>query len=161
MSYESQYYDDLQKAPGNDSIRIKSFAVSSDNGSLQIDIESGILFKIEFMCYKQSAMLDINIEVKTMDDITVFQVGNVLGEVGEKDSKRGLYEAKFRVAPYTLNAGKYKAVVFFGENQRYLVLGGIEQCFIVENTISDMGFNQNAQPGYLRLRNNIEISYKG
>ena len=161
VSYESQYYDDLQKAPGNDSIRIKSFAVSSDNGSLQIDIESGILFKIEFMCYKQSAMLDINIEVKTMDDITVFQVGNVLGEVGEKDSKRGLYEAKFRVAPYTLNAGKYKAVVFFGENQRYLVLGGIEQCFIVENTISDMGFNQNAQPGYLRLRNNIEISYKG
>ena len=161
-SSENQYFDDLSTAPGNDVIRIKSFEILPIKTQANVDIESGIRFRLQFMCYKKDAMLDVNMEVKTLDDFTVFQVGKVLGSVGNKDSKIGLYSVDFELPPYTINAGKYKAEVFFGENQRYLVYGGFNQCFDVENSISDMGFNMLAQPGILRFNNNnLNIHFLG
>ena len=158
----NQYFDDLATAPGNDVIRIKSFEILPGKPQANIDIESGIKFCLQFMCYKADAMLDVNMEVKTMDDISVFQVGKVLGQVGEKDSKKGLYMVEFEIPPYTINTGKYKAEIFFGENQQHLVYGGFMQCFDVENSISDMGFNMNAQPGMLRFNNNdLKIKFEG
>ena len=160
-SSENQYFDDLSTAPGNDVIRIKSFEILPLDGSNQITIETGVLFRLKFMCYKENAMLDANIEVSTMDDMTVFQVGQVLGEIGQKDSKKGVYTIEFKVDPYTLNAGRYKTEIFFGESQRYLVYGGFEQCFEIENTLTDMGFNQNVQPGLLRPKNDFKITFEG
>ena len=160
-SSENQYFDDLATAPGNDVIRIKSFEILPGKPQANIDIESGIKFKLQFMCYKENAMLDVNMDVKTLDDTTVFRVGRVLGKVGEKDSKRGLYSIEFEVPKYTLNAGKYKAEIFFGENQQRSVFSGFDQCFDVENTISDMGFNQGIQPGMLRLKNEFNIQFEG
>lgn len=152
-------YPDLSIAPGNDKIRIKSFEISPVNGT-QIDIESGILFKVKFMNFLEPAMVDVNFKVKTLDDITLFQVGKVIGRVGEKDAKRGLYKAELVIPPYHLNAGKYKVTVFFGENQRYVLYGGYTHKFEVENTLSDMGYNQGIMPGIMRLKNNINIQYE-
>ena len=161
-SSENQYFDDLATAPGNDVIRIKSFEILPGKPQANIDIESGIKFRLQFMCYKEKAMLDVNMQVKTMDDAVAFMIGKVLGEIGEKDSKKGIYSVEFDIKPYMLNAGKYKAEIFFGENQQRIVFGGFEQCFDVENTISDMGFNQNTLPGMLRFNNNdFKIRYEG
>lgn len=159
---ENQYFDDMALAPGNDIIKIKSFEILPAVKSTQIDIETGIKFWLQFMCYKKDAMLDVNFIVKTMDDIVVLQVGQLLGKLGEKDSRVGVYSVNFNIPKYTLNAGKYKAEVFFGENQRYLIFGGFEQCFEVENTLSDMGFNQSVLPGILRFCNNdVTVSFIG
>ena len=160
-SSENQYFDDLATAPGNDVIRIKSFEILPGKPQANIDIESGIKFRLKFMCYKPDAMLDANMLIRTMDDIMVTQVGAMLGKAGEKDSKKGMYSVEFEIPPYTLNAGKYKAEIFFGENQRYMVYRGFEQCFDVENTLSDMGFNQNVLPGMLRLKNDFKVNFKG
>ena len=160
-STENQYFDDLSKAPGNDVIRIKSFEIMPNKPQNGIDIESGIKFRLQFMCYKENAMLDVNLNVKTLDGLDVFQVGSLFGKIGEKDSKRGIYTVEFDLPPYSLNAGRYNAEIFFGENQRYLVCSGFGQNFIVENTISDMGFNQNAQPGFLRPKNDFKINFEG
>ena len=160
-SSENQYFDDLSVAPGNDAIRIKAFEILPLDRSNQITIETGILFRLSFMCNKENAMLDANLEVKTLDDITIFQVGRVLGNIGEKDSKKGIYTIEFKVNPYTLNAGKFKCEVFFGENQRYVVYSGFEQSFEVENTLSDMGFNQTVMSGFLRLKNDFNVKYEG
>ena len=161
-SSENQYFDDLSTAPGNDVIRIKSFEILPGKPQANIDIESGIKFRLQFMCYKENAMLDVNMRVKTMDDAVAFLTGHALGSVGEKDSKKGVYTVDFDVKPYTLNAGKYKAEIFFGENQQRIVFGGFEQCFDVDNTLSDMGFNQATLPGMLRLDNNdFKITYIG
>ena len=161
-SSENQYFDDLATAPGNDVVRIKSFEILPGKPQANIDIESGIKFRLQFMCYKKDAMLDVNLEVRTMDDISVFQVGKVLGRVGEKDSKQGLYVVEFEIPPYTINAGKYKVEICFGENQRYVVYDGYVRYFMVENTLSDMGFNQGVQPGILRFSNNsLNIQYIG
>ena len=160
-SSENQYFEDLSTAPGNDVVRIKSFEILPLDGSSQIAIETGILFRLKFMCYKENAMLDANMEVSTMDDMTVFQVGQVLGQVGEKDSKKGVYIVEFKINPYTLNAGRYKTEIFFGENQRYVVYSGFEQCFEVEKSLADMGFNQSVMPGFLRPKNDFKVTFEG
>lgn len=160
-SSENQYFEDLSKAPGNDVVRIKSFEILPEKSQANIDIESGVKFRLKFMCYKADAMLDVNMLVKTMDDVIVTQVGSVLGNIGEKDSKVGIYSVEFKIPPYTLNSGKYKVEIFFGENQRYLVYDGFEQCFEIGNTLTDMGFNQNVLPGMLRLRLDFDIKYEG
>ncbi len=160
-SSENHYFDDLSTAPGNDVIRIKSFEILSGKQQTNIDIESGITFRLRFMCYKPDAMLDVNMRVCTLDDICVFQLGKVFGQVGEKDSKYGMYSVEMIVPPYTINAGRYKATIWFGENQRYLVYNGFEQCFEVGNTLSDMGFNQDALPGMLRLKNDFNVQFEG
>lgn len=161
-SSENQYFDDLATAPGNDVIRIKSFEILPGKPQANIDIESGIKFRLKFMCYKADAMLDANMLVKTMDDESVFLIGQLFGKRGEKDSKVGMYSVEFDIPPYTLNAGRYKAEIWFGENQRYVVYGGFEQCFEVANTLSDMGFNQSTYPGVLRFCNDdFKIRYDG
>ena len=161
-SSENQYFDDLATAPGNEVIRIKSFEILPGKSQANIDIESGIKFRLKFMCYKPDAMLDVNMHVKTVDDISVFKVSRMFGEVGKKDSKVGLYTMDFELKPYTINAGKYKAEIVFGENQRYVVYSGFDQCFEVDNTQTDMGFNQGVVPGMLRFNNNdVVIQYEG
>ena len=161
-SSENQYFDDLATAPGNDVIRIKSFEILPGKPQANIDIESGIKFRLRFMCYKADAMLDANMLVKTMDDESVFLIGQLFGKRGEKDSKVGMYSVEYDIPPYTLNAGRYKAEIWFGENQRYVVYGGFEQCFEVANTLSDMGFNQSTYPGVLRFCNDdFKIRYDG
>ncbi len=161
IKQEDHVYNDLNSAPGNDTIRIQSITVAANNGSTYIDIESGIIFHIRFMCYKSDKMLDVNLEVKNMEDTTIFQVGRVLGEIGEKDSKIGIYDVRFIVPPYTMNAGKYKVNVFWGENQSYLVYEAASVYFEVRNTISDMGYNHMVLPGYLRLKNDFLINFEG
>ena len=161
-SSENQYFDDLATAPGNDVVRIKSFEILPGKPQANIDIESGIKFRLQFMCYKPDAMLDVDMMIRTMDDIAVVQVGHMLGQTGAKDSKIGMYSVVFDIPPYTLNAGRYKAEIWFGENQRYVVYGGFEQNFQVDNTLSDMGFNQSTLPGMLRLNNNdFVVNYLG
>ena len=161
-SSENQYFDDMETAPGNDVIRIKSFEILPGKvGSPDINIETGVKFKLSFWCQKPNAMLDANMLITTLDDIAVCQVGQLLGKVGEKDSKKGVYTVEFELNPYTINAGQYKAVIWFGENQRYMVFSGFEQKFTLENTLSDMGFNQSVLPGLLRPRNDFKITFEG
>ena len=159
-SSENQYFDDLSTAPGNDVVRIKSFEILPLDGSNQISIETGVLFRLKFMCYRENAMLDANMLVSTLDDTPIFQVGQMFGRVGEKDSRRGLYTIDFKIDPYTINAGRFKTEIFFGENQRYVVFSGFEQGFEVENSIKGQGFNMSIMPGYLRPRKQFTVQFE-
>ena len=147
-------------APGNDVIRIKSFEILPLDGSNQITIETGVLFRLKFMCYKENAMLATAIEIRTLDDIIICQPAAFFCRPGEKDSKIGLYTMDFVFPAYMLNAGSYKADVFFGENQKYVIFDGFEQRFMVENTLTDMGYNQSILPGVLRPKNNFKVTFE-
>ena len=153
-SSENQYFDDLSTAPGNDVIRIKSFEILPLDGSDQISIETGVLFRLKFMCYKQNAMLDANLRISTLDDIIVCEEEQAIGVVGECDSKIGMYTIDFKLNPYMLNAGSYKASIYFGESMSYLIFDGFSQLFAVEDSCSDRGGTANATKGYLRPINN-------
>ncbi len=157
---QNQFFDNMTTAPGNDDIRIKSFEIIPRDGGSELTIESGILFRLKFMCYRADAMLDVNLKVTTLDDSIVFLSGSVLGEVGEKDSKVGEYTAEFELKPYTINCGKYRASIFFGENQKYVVFSGFRQDFSVETTLTDMGLSMGELPGFLRPKNEFNIQFK-
>lgn len=161
-SSENQYFDDINAAPGNDVVRIKSFEILPGKAdSLEINIETGVKFRLNFWCQKPNAMLDVDMKITTLDDIIVCQMGQMLGKFGEKDSKVGLYTVDFELPAYSINAGQYKASVWFGENQRYVVFRGFEQKFVVENTLSDMGYNQNVLPGFIRPKQDFKITFEG
>ncbi|MBO5013183.1 MAG: ATP-binding cassette domain-containing protein [Paludibacteraceae bacterium] len=153
-STENQYFEDLSTAPGNDIIRIKSFEILPLDGSNQITIETGVLFRLKFMCYKENAMLDANLQISTLDDIIVCEEEQVIGTVGAFDSKIGMFTIDFKLSPYTINSGSYKANVYFGESMLYLIFDGFHQLFSVEDTCSDRCTVANPTLGYMRPRNN-------
>ena len=163
-SSENQFFDNIETAPGNDDIRVKSVEIlpKIPNSLIpsEISIETGIIFRVSFWCLRDNAMLDVNIDVKTLDDINVFGIASPLGRYGEKDSQKGVYTVEFELNPYILNTGTYKAEIFFGENQKYVVFDGVSQKFKVENTLSDQGFSQGISPGFIRPKNECKISFQ-
>jgi lipopolysaccharide transport system ATP-binding protein len=163
-SSENQFFDNIETAPGNDDIRIKSFEILPKDVNPffpnEISIETGIIFRLEFWCLRENAVLDVDMNVKTLDDIHVFGIASPLGRYGEKDSRRGIYTVEFELNPYILNTGTYKAEIFFGENQKYVIFKGFSQTFKVENTLTDQGFSQAASPGFIRPRNECKILFQ-
>ena len=117
-------------------------------------LETGVLLRLKFMCYKENAMLDANLRISTLDDIIVCEEEQVIGTVGASDSKIGMYTIDFKLNPYTLNAGSYKASIYFGESMSYLIFDGFNQLFAVEDSCSDRGGTANPTKGYIRPINN-------
>ena len=154
------YYDDLSTAPGTDDIRIKSFEVLAADGSDRITIDTGVLFRISFMCYKENAMLDCNFAVTTLDEIDMFSIGTFL-DGGERASKRGIYTVEYMLPPRYLNAREYLAEVHFGENQQYMLFSDFTLKFRVENTVKDSGWNHHVPRGFLRPPMNFDVKFEG
>lgn len=144
---QNAFFNDLSTAPGNDNIRIKSFEVLPMQGNV-LNVESGIRFRMAFMCYRSNIMMDATFELHTIEDIIVFHRGKVM--TPEKDSKVGVYTIEFSIPPFTLNTGKYVMKVFFGENQRYVLWGNYYHTFEIENTLTGQGYNMSTLPGILK-----------
>lgn len=156
---DNVFFDNLEEAPGNDNIKIRSFECIPADGSKRISVETGICFRLRFINSKPGIMMDATFELRTMDDVIVFHVGKVLSP--DKDSKVGEYTVEFVVPPYTLNFGKYRMRVFFGENQKYLLWGDFNHTFEIENTLTGQGYNMGDIPGILKPRFSFDTSFSG
>ena len=156
---QNVFFEDLESAPGNDKIRIKSFAVEPLDGSKTINVETGLRFKLVFMNYQPGIMMDATFELHTLEEVIVFQEGKVL--TPDKDAKVGLYSVEFDLPPFTQNTGMYKMVVWFGENQRYVIWGNYEHVFEIENTLTGQGYNMNTLPGVMKPRIEFRDQYLG
>lgn len=154
---DSAFFSDLSTAPGNENIRIKSFECIPADGSKQLNVETGVKFKLAFANYKPNIIMDATFELHTMDDIIVFHTGKVL--TPNKDSIRGIYTVEFEIPPYTLNFGKYRMKVFFGENQRYVLWGDYYHTFEIENTLTGQGYNMVNLPGIIKPKFEYKYSY--
>jgi lipopolysaccharide transport system ATP-binding protein len=151
------FFNDLANSPGNENIRIKSFEVNTLIGN-EINVESGLNFKLCFYNYKANTMLDTTFELSTIEDICVFHTGTMLTH--EKNSKQGFYEVQFKIPPYTLNAGKYKMKLIFGENQRYVLWRDDNILnFEIENTLKGQGYNMATLPGILKPKFEFKYSF--
>ena len=156
---QNAYFDDLQEAPGNEKLRINSFEVEPLDGSKSINVETGLRFKLVFMNYQPNIMMDATFELHTIEDVIVFHTYKVL--TPEKDSKVGLYSVEFEIPPYTLNTGLYKMILWFGENQRYVLWGNYEHVFEIENTLTGQGYNMSTMPGVMKPRFEFRHNYLG
>lgn len=156
---DSAFFNDLSTAPGNDVIRIKSFECLPANGAKQINVETGIIFRLTFMNYKPKTMMDVTFELHTLDDIIIFHNGKVL--TPNKDSKIGLYYVEFEIPPYTLNYGKYRMKLWFGENQSYVLWGSYYHTFEVNNTLTGQGYNMANLPGIMKPKFDYKYKFLG
>lgn len=151
------YFDDISTAPGNDNIRMKSFEVTPSKGN-ELNVESGIHVKMEFVNYKPDIIMDATFELFTLEDVIIYHRGKVI--TPNKDSKVGQYTLEFDLPPFLLNAGKYRYHVFFGEAQRYVLWDGYNHVFEIENTLTGQGYNMNFLPGILKPNLEYRFSFK-
>ena len=135
----------LDKAPGNDVIRILKFEVVSRTGEI-LTMFSGIDFVLEFYYGNSGTNIDVTFEVKTQDDIMVFHSGAIV--TGNYDSQKGMYSTICSLPQQLLNAGVYSVSIIFGENQRY-VLFNINDCINFEVMQEAAGSNHSKLPGII------------
>ena len=152
------YYEDLNKAPGNENIRIRSLSVKAADGGI-IDMSSEIFVELQFYNYKKDSMIDATFELRTIEDVIVFHQGIVVSP--DKDSKEGEYKVHFVVPPYLINAGRYVLRVWFGENCRYLLWGTFEYSFEIEHKRIVNGIDVGFRPGIISSDLSFTSSFIG
>ena len=150
----AMYFEDLDKAPGNDRIRIRSMEVADSKGGC-ITIDSDIDVKLQFYNYVENSMIDCTFELRTADDTVVFH--RWLNFSPNKDSKVGEQQITFTIPNHLLNAGKYYFKIHFGENEAHLLWGDLYYNFEVEFTeekVFDMILG--LKPGVIRPQLNMK-----
>ena len=146
LSGKYNCFGDINKAIGNEKIKIISFDVHPFKGDV-IDVSSGIIFELRFYNFLININLDATFELRTIDDIAVFHQGKILSQ--NKDSKKGYYSVRGILPPNLLNAGTYKFSLIFGENQRYVLFNVLDLIqFEVMNV--NIGSNSFILPGIIR-----------
>ena len=140
------YYENLDDAPGNEKIKIRSLCFKPSVGK-EINIESGIDVDLRFVNYRENQIVDATFELRTVDDVIVFHQGKIISP--NKDSKVGEYHISLQIPPYLLNAGRYVMRVWFGENCRYLLWGSLEYIFEVGQVFGEDGFVKGNRPGVI------------
>lgn len=152
---QSVFFNDLATAPGNDKMRIKSFEVSPVNGKV-VSVSSGIHFRLTFMNYVPTIHLDAVFELHTADDTIIFHSGKVVSP--HRESKIGEYVVDLYLPPFLLNRGKYNMLIWFGENNRFIISSQFSFPFMVEDAFTDDPYLRRPLPGILKL--DINASYQ-
>ena len=129
---KAMFFDNLQDAPGNDKVRIRSMEVKTSDGKEKITIDDEICVSLQFYNYVANSMIDCTFELRTADDMCVFH--RWCNFSPNHDSKIGEQKISFSISKHLLNAGKYYFRVFFGENEAYLMWGDLVYNFEVEYT---------------------------
>ena len=151
---KKMYYEDLRTAPGNDKIRIRSMEVSDSKGG-RITIDSDIDVKLQFYNYVVNSMIDCTFELRTADDLVVFQ--RWLNFSPNHDSKIGEQQITFQIPKHLLNAGRYYFRIFFGENEAHMLWGDLNYNFEVEFTAEKVGdIVLGYKPGLIRPELNMK-----
>lgn len=141
---------------GNENIEILEFSINP-LGREYIDIESGENIKMRFKNYVPNINLNVNFELRTIDEQVVFH--NVVIITYNYDSKVGEYEIEFNIPANLLNAGNYYFKIVFGNNQDiFLYQKENIAGFNVENVKA--GFRTDVYPGIIRPKFDYKITFK-
>jgi lipopolysaccharide transport system ATP-binding protein len=146
----------IEKAPGNNNIRILKFQVVQQEGEY-LTMLSGIDFLVDFYCGVENSNIDITFEVSTQDDLVLFHNGLLITQ--NNDSKKGVYSIKCSLPKHLLNAGIYSISILFGQNQRYILYK--KDSFISFEVLQEtLGSNSNRIPGIIFPELKFEQSFK-
>ena len=100
---QNVFFDNLEEAPGNEKVRIKSIEILPAKGDV-LNVASGIHVRWKFVNYETNILLDAAFELRTADDTIILHSGKVVSP--KKDSKVGEYTVDFIFPPFLLNKGK-------------------------------------------------------
>jgi lipopolysaccharide transport system ATP-binding protein len=122
----------------NEFIRLIDLKVEPLSGEM-ITTNSGIRFTVEFENKVPNASIDATIELRTVDDVTVFHRGTLIDV--ENNSRNGIYKVTATIDPHVLNAGTFYMNLIFGQNSTYMLMFCPEiLSFDVENEADENGY---------------------
>lgn len=147
--------ENIEKAVGNENIKISEFSVNPIIGNL-IDIASGIRVKLQFYNDCSNINLDTTFELRNFEELIIFHVGKIISQ--NSDSQKGFYTIEFDIPPFLLNAGNYYFKLIFGKNQTELLFN-IDNLigFEVENV--KVGVKTHLFPGVIRPEFDYKMSF--
>ncbi|WP_051523054.1 ABC transporter ATP-binding protein [Prevotella sp. P6B4] len=154
---QSVFFDDLATAPGNDKVRIKSFEVLPVKGNV-VSVASGIHFRLTFMNYFPTFHLDAAFELRTADEIIIFNSGKVVSP--QQESKIGEYVVEFSLPPFMLNRGKYYMTIWMGEKNKYRICEKYSHPFMVEDAFPDDPYLGKPRLGILKMEINASSQFR-
>lgn len=147
---------ELDKAEGNENIRITKIATLPTNGEV-ISISSGFYFEIDFFLFFEKKNLAITIELRNAEEIIIFHHGHWIYE--NKDCKKGAHKLKIYIPENILNVGLYNLKIIFAENYQNIYTILEDACsFEIEN--ETLAKNSNILPGITRPKINYEINFQ-
>lgn len=154
----SKKWDKIEKAPGNENIKLLSIDVSPIEGDV-VDTKSGIRMTLEVMNYKVDTRIGFNMRLLTSDEIVVFTIGKL---IANGDSKEGVYTIEIDIPKLLLNQGTYKPLIWFGE-YRTKICGLSENIFSFQvlGRLTEDGLNPNILPGVTLPNVPIKATFKG
>ena len=149
-------WDNLEKAPGCDAVKLRRLAVLPEEGEEKITIATGGRILVEFDCFEEGLNLDCTIEVATEEGVVVFHTGTLVSK--ERDSRVGRYALAGKLPPYFLNSGSYYLTIILGESQS-LPLVKLDSVlrFRVENITK--GANHEQLPGIVFPRLHWQMNH--
>ncbi|RZK39611.1 MAG: ATP-binding cassette domain-containing protein [Hymenobacter sp.] len=155
ISSRFEHSEAMEKAPGNDNIRLLKFEVTPLHGEI-LSISSGLRFEVVFFNNKPNINLDVTFELQNADEIPVFHHGTFVGDTST--TKRAVYSVTGELPSNLLNAGIYHFKLLFGENQRHLLFG-MSDVVQFEILNEAMGSNSSVLPGIIRpdIKYNIAV----
>jgi lipopolysaccharide transport system ATP-binding protein len=68
-------WDDLEKAPGNERIRLRKISAAAADGARLITVQTAIRLTAEFKVYEQKGHLNVNVTLETSDGQCLFSHG--------------------------------------------------------------------------------------
>ncbi|HEV7380865.1 MAG TPA: ABC transporter ATP-binding protein [Dyadobacter sp.] len=148
-------WDDIEHAPGNDQVRIKSFKVVpefQDNLS-HIDVRTPIDFRFEFWNMEEGANLNLSLHLYTFTGECIFNVGTQSEAFG-----KGLVTGTCHIPGNFLNDGSYVVSMMIVKDTS-TVLYNMEEALVFD--IEDYRENvtwYGKWPGYIRPQLNFSIS---
>jgi lipopolysaccharide transport system ATP-binding protein len=150
-----KHWDDIEHAPGNDQVRIKSFKVVpefQDNLS-HIDVRTPIDFRFEFWNMEEGANLNLSMHLYTFTGECIFNVGTQSEAFG-----KGLVTGTCHIPGNFLNDGSYVVSMMIVKDTS-TVLYNMEEALVFD--IEDYRENvtwYGKWPGYIRPQLNFSIS---
>jgi len=149
-----KHWDDINHAPGNDQVRIKSFKVVpefQDNLS-HIDVRTPIDFRFEFWNMEEGANLNLSLHLYTFTGECIFNVGTQSESFG-----KGLVTGTCHIPGNFLNDGSYVVSMMIVKDTS-TVLYNMEEALVFD--IEDYRENvtwYGKWPGYIRPQLNFSI----
>ncbi len=149
-----KHWDNIDHAPGNDQVRIKSFRLSPEfqDNLFHIDVRTPINFEFEFWNMEEESILNLSMHLYTFTGECIFNVGTQAESFG-----KGLIKGTCEIPGNFLNDGSYVVSMMIVKDTS-TVLYNMEEALVFD--IED--FRENVTwygkwPGYIRPQLNFSI----
>lgn len=119
-----QNWNDPQKAPGNDRIRMHRAAVRPANDNLQdhFTVRTPLRVEFEYWNLVPGAQLNLNVIVRTDEGIPIFSTSSLReADWHGKPFPAGLFRSSFDIPAGLLNDGTHRVQLYIRKNERDLL----------------------------------------